>query len=161
MPELVFAYGSNMHLGDLARWMRVKGLGELGAPRVMPAVLPGHRLVWNYYSPPRLGGAANIEPCGHGDLPGVVIEVDARLLEAIDRKEGHPERYCRGDAPRPVRLLADRFVEAWVYVVRPPYRKPHPVPPRRAYLQLMIEGARQHRLPSWHLESLIGTPVAD
>lgn len=161
MSQRVFAYGSNMHLVDLARWMRDRRLGDLGSPSVQRALLPKHRLVWNYYSPPRRGGAANIEPCEDGDLPGVVIDVDARLLAAIDRKEGHPERYSRGERPRPVRLESDVWTEAWVYVVRPPYRKPHPVHPRREYLELMIEGARGHGLPTWHLELLLSTPVAD
>lgn len=155
----VFAYGSNMCLPDLARFLREHGHVSSLDVSVHPALLVGHRLVWNYFSPPRNGGAANVEVCEGRDLPGVVLEVDAPLLLSLDLKEGHPHRYAR--ALRPVRLVAGESVDAWVYAVTPPYREPHRVPPRRAYLELLVEGARAHGLPEWHLAELLGTPTAD
>ncbi len=157
----VFAYGSNMCLPDLARWLRAKGHRPPADLRPRPALLPGHRLVWNYFSPPREGGAANVEPCPGRALPGIVFDVDAELLAALDRKEGHPERYSRGDAPRTVELPAGGTLDAWVYVVTPAWARAEPVPPRRAYLDLLVAGARAHGLPGWHVAELLATPTAD
>ena len=80
------------------------------------------------------------------------------LLAAIDEKEGHPERYSRGDTPLVVRTLREDIdCEAWVYVVTPAYRTDLPVAPRSSYLALMQDAAAAHGLPrAWraHLDSI-------
>lgn len=157
----VFAYGSNMDLEDLARWMDRRGFG---APRVFdarPAVLPGYRLAWNYHSRARDGGAANVEPLVGQELPGVVLDVDERTFEAIDAKEGHPRIYSRGDEPLSVRLFAGPVTSAWVYVVNPEHRCSTPVWPRRTYLDLLVRGAVRYGLPESHLEWLRSVPVLE
>jgi hypothetical protein len=157
----VFAYGSNMATDDLTNWLTSNGHLASGLVRIEPATLAGHRLIWNYRSRSRDGGAANIEPCVGADLPGVALMVEAVVLSAIDRKEGHPRFYSRGSSPLPVRLRQGNEVSAWVYVAVPARRSLTPVRPRRAYLQLLIAAAQQHGLPVSHIAELEATPTAD
>jgi len=158
-PDRVFAYGSNLHLEDLAGWMGRGGFGEPRLGRVLPAVLPDFRLVWNYPSQSRAGGAANVEPCDGEAVYGAVLEVDARTFSAVDVKEGHPERYVRRRLP--VCLLAGGETTAWVYEVTPGWRRPHQVWPSRGYLALVLEGARRLGLPEAYLDALAATPTLD
>lgn len=154
----VFAYGSNMELRDLARWLDEKGYGDLRPGAVVPARLSGWRLVWNYDSPTRRGGAANIEEAGDAVLPGALLYVDDGLLAAIDHKEGHPERYRRRRLP--VRG-PQRVVEAWTYVVTAPWRAERMIPPRRVYLETVLRGARAMALPADHIAAIAATRTLD
>lgn len=159
-PAWVFAYGSNMELDDLARWLGERGYPQLVPIAMEPGMLPGYRLCWNYRSPARKGGAANVEPCDGPPLPGLALAVDAALLEAIDHKEGHPERYKRELLP--VMLASGRRIEAWVYRVTEDWRvEGEPVWPRGAYLELLLKGARHHGLPDWHIAALEEVPRAE
>jgi gamma-glutamylcyclotransferase (GGCT)/AIG2-like uncharacterized protein YtfP len=154
----VFAYGSNMHLVDLARWMKERELGRPAIHRQTVAELPGHRLVWNYWSPVREGGAANVEPHATAHVPGLLLEVDEATFAALDRKEGYPDRYLRSE--RTVRLPSGTELASWVYSVRDAYRRPEPVWPKPSYLGLMIEAAQKLELPAWYREILHTMPTA-
>ena len=154
MIHRVFAYGSNMHVPDLRAWMERKGFSDAQILGSRSALLHGWELVWDYRSPSRLGGAANVRPNQGKLLPGVVLDLDQRGLDAVDRKEGHPGRYDRTDRLVDVHLPTHDVVSAWLYVVTDAWREPEIVPPRRAYLKLVIEGALTHDLPEWHVEML-------
>ncbi len=154
MIHRVFAYGSNMHLVDLRRWMNVRGFEDARVLGSSAAYLHGWELVWNYRSPVRLGGAANVQRRDGAVLPGALLDVDVRGLEALDRKEGHPGRYRRGPDLVEVEAASGRGAEAWLYVVTAEYRETDLVLPRAEYLTLMVEGALHHALPEWHVEAL-------
>ena len=154
----VFAYGSNMDLADLDRWLAEKGHRPGRPATSSPAVLEGWRLVWNYDSPTRRGGAANIEPAVGARLPGALLYVDGPLLAALDQKEGHPERYRRRRLP--VRGPA-ATVEAWAYVVTAPWRSSRAIWPRRVYLETVLRGARAFDLPPAHIAAIAATPTVD
>ncbi|MDF1701615.1 MAG: gamma-glutamylcyclotransferase [Planctomycetota bacterium] len=158
----VFAYGSNMHLLDLRRWLRAQGHADRGPLRVEVATIQGFELAWNYRSASRQGGAANTVPRAGAVLRGLALEVDGALLAALDAKEGHPTRYNRGEAPHRAELLrAEGHVAAWLYRVTPAYEMPHDVPPRRAYLDLILEAAEEHDLGADYVAALRSIPVAD
>ena len=159
--EWVFAYGSNMNLGDLRGWLAAQGHSGDGIRRVELAILPGYRLVWNYRSITRDGGAANVAPCAGRNLPRLALSVDARTLATIDRKEGHPRYYSRASAPIVVRLQRGEDISAWVYIAVPERCSAAPVPPRRAYLDLLLKAAREHALPAWYVAELEATTTAD
>lgn len=154
----VFVYGSNMHLSDLARWF----LRERGQrPNILDqraALLPSHRLVWNYFSRVRGGGAANIErvtgqvTVDKHQLPGVALFVDEPTRLGLDQKEGYPSRYTR--TLERIVLLGGEEVDAWVYSVKPEHLHPHYVAPTREYVTLMIQGAQAHGLPKEHVQAL-------
>ena len=161
MLSWVFAYGSNMATDDLKRRIVDEAGSADGLVRVAGAFLPDHQLVWNYRSSTRKGGAANVERCYGRELPGVALLVDEAVLGVIDRKEGHPSFYNRGASPVRLRLSGGEEINAWVYVAARRRCSPRPVLPRRAYLQLLIDGARQHGLPATHIAELEATPTAD
>lgn len=154
----VFAYGSNMHLFDLGQWMSTRNVPLGRILQASAAKLIGYRLVWNYYSPARAGGAANIEPAA-GDLPGVALRVNRQGLDALDRKEGFPIRYGRHRA-RAV-LASGRAVDVWTYIAEPAYRRQQLVPPTRHYRRLLIEGALHFKLPMAHVRALEAVATCD
>lgn len=160
----VFAYGSNMHLSDLRRWLAAHGHRTDGILGAIPALLPGYRLVWHYYSSARRGGAASIAAAETGALPGVVLTCDADTFAAIARKEGFPTRYHRFRVTvRPLATapggLDGAPLPVWVYQVRPEYRQEETVPPTPGYLALLIQAAESFRLPDRHIQELKKTPT--
>ena len=118
----VFAFGSNLDLTDFIAWCRRERGLTPKIERISWAWLRDYRFSWDYYSPVRRGGAANINPAAGYSVAGVVFKVDSATLAALDAKEGHPERYLRQevsvecmDAPRGMRKV-------WTYRVTPTYR---------------------------------------
>src|SRR5262245_18783457 len=114
--EWTFAYGSNMNVDDLRSWFEKKGHKDARIERYERATLPEYRLVWNYFSHSRKGGAANVERFEGAALPGIALHVNTAGLAAIDRKEGHPKSYSRCDAPVTVQLSDGTSVRAWLYI---------------------------------------------
>jgi hypothetical protein len=158
--DWIFAYGSNMDLNDLHAWFKQRSCyKDANITTVSPAQLPGYRLVWNYYSFARAGGAANIEPVNDRDLPGLALSVGKLEFDAIDEKEGHPNVYSRGNERQLIQLADGTELKAWVYIVSPSHIKPHFVPPQRKYLNILIRAANQYRFPIWYLRELEATPV--
>ena len=157
----VFAYGSNLDVGDLARWLKARGWGELRPTAVDVAVLRDWQLVWNYRSDVRRGGAANVTRAPGEEVHGAVLTVNDALLEALDAKEGHPGRYRRE------RVSVDVLGEdggprpAWLYVVTPPYLSEARIPPTAAYLAVVVRGARALGLPMGYVRGLMNTETRD
>jgi gamma-glutamylcyclotransferase (GGCT)/AIG2-like uncharacterized protein YtfP len=148
----VFAYGSNMELRDLEHWF-VRSAEPWG--RLIEATrahLPDYRLVWNFYSETRKGGAANVEPYPGHTLHGLALLVDEVVFAGIDKKEGYPHVYDRKQSR--VELASGARVDAWVYQVKPERTRPDFVAPTRHYRGLLIQGARAHGLPAFYIEEL-------
>ena len=159
MTERVFAYGSNMHLADLRRWMDERGFSRGQVLNAEPARILDYQLVWNYFSPARQGGAANVEPAPGQELHGVALEVNGPGLSAIDQKEGHPGRYRRG--PKPVEAWTYTGIPraVWLYRVTPAFLRPAGVPPTPDYLRLLVEGGRQLGVDRAYLDRVVeGVP---
>jgi len=152
--EWVFAYGSNMNLDDLRRWLGEHGHRACSIERFAPAVLADYQLVWNYFSGRRNGGAANIEVARGARLPGLALYVDAATFAAIDEKEGHPHWYSRGTTPLACQLLDGTAIEAWVYIARPEHCTTVPQWPTREYRDLLVSAAIMHGLPAEHVAAL-------
>jgi len=159
--EWVFAYGSSMHTGDLHRWLNEQGHPTEGILRAVAASLPGYRMAWNYRSRKRGGGAANLRTAPGREMFGVALQVDEPTLLALDAKEGHPDIYSRGERRLAVRLRDGIEVQAWVYQVVPGRRSEKGQWPRKEYLRLVVEGAREHDLPARHIRELEVTPTLD
>lgn len=154
----LFAYGSNMHLYDLHRWLNSSNLPPGQIVQARAGKLIGYRLVWNYYSAVRGAGAANIEPAD-SDLPGVLLQLDEVALSAIDVKEGHPTLYQRHVVS--AQLDGGETIRAWTYIVQPDRRDMRQVAPTRHYLGLMIDGATAFALPSHHISALKALSTID
>ncbi len=141
-----------MDLDDLRRWFLEHHHDWRRPERFELGSLGNHQLAWNYFSPARGCGAANVEPLEGAALPGIVMVVNEPFLRGMDAKEGHPQRYRR--TLRPVAIGAREVVQAWVYAVQPEFRQPDHIAPSSSYLQLMLGAARRHRFPAEYVVSL-------
>lgn len=166
----VFAYGSNMNLADLGRWLECRHQrGQLSRHDIQQvlgllkacgkrAVLEGRRVCWNYYSRKRGGGAANVEQAAGERVFGVAYRVGGRELRLFDCKEDHPTSYRRGEEGEPVLLLdSQEEVAAWVYVANA--TSPDPVWPTAEYKAVLLEGARYWGLPPGYIATLEMIPT--
>lgn len=145
-----------MQLAELRAWFSNTG-HVLTLAHAEAAVLMDHRLVWNYYSRNRRGGAANLAFLRGAEVWGAALWVCGRSLHGFDRKEGHPDRYLR--RLRPVRLRSGRWVAAWTYFVCAPLRRGEITRPTAEYLALLRDGAECFALPAWYRSTLERIPV--
>ncbi len=141
MPQIYFAYASNMDPQTYKR--RCPKARAVG-----PAQLRGYRLAFTRYSRARRGGSADIVPDASSEVWGVLYEVDNACLASMDKVEGVPAAYRRepvevftsaGDRRQAVTYVANRTGE---------YR------PNRAYLKVILRGARAHGLPDSYVQML-------
>jgi gamma-glutamylcyclotransferase (GGCT)/AIG2-like uncharacterized protein YtfP len=156
---LYFAYGSNLDPDQMrARCPDCRTVGV--------ASLPDHRLTFPLHFEPWGGGTAGVAHA-HGDTVwGVVYELSEADLAALDSFEGwkgpgdHHNLYDR-DLVTVVLTRADdgsipRRVRATTYFAR----TLNPMPPSRRYLDVILKGARHHRLPPEYIEWLESVEVA-
>ena len=129
-----FAYGSNLCVRQMAE--RCPGAAD---PR--PAVLADHDWLINER------GVATLEPFSGSAVHGVVWMVTDEDLSVLDAAEGVPDRYRRR---RFTVHTATGPSAAWVYIDH----RVEPGPPRPGYLDRVIDGALQHRLPDQWIEYL-------
>ena len=151
----VFAFGSNLDPTDFNAWcMREQGLKPV---MVAPfrGWLPGYSLCWNYFSPVRQGGAANICVAPDSAVAGVVFKVDKATLAALDIKEGHPSRYRRIRVSVQSMDQGALTRDVWTYSVTDEYRRIKPVPPTTHYLEVMLRGIEAQGLPASWREAVV------
>lgn len=156
--DFTFAYGHNMHLENLKRWLEKYGYDSRKILGFKVAFLEGYDLVWNFHACSGRGGAANIEPREGSRVWGVLIEFEEDLLRAFDHKENHPTAYSRGKERIPVFTIDGRRVPAWVYIARPNYGGRRDVWPTRAYKELLVSAAQEHGLPRVYVARLREVP---
>lgn len=131
-----FAYGSNMSSEELQAVCP-------GAEFLSIARLPDRRLDFTRYSAKRRGGVADIVESTGDEVWGVLYKIPDDELPALDRKEGvaaaaYKRTYVEVIAP------TDERVEVLTYTV---VKKAPTEPPSRAYLDIILSGAREHSLP--------------
>ena len=141
MPELYFAYASNMDPQTFRR--RCPGARPLGR-----AWLPGYRLAFTRYSRQRRGGSADVVEDASSVVWGVLYEVDGACLANMDRVEDVPTAYRRERAT--VFDDAGRPQEATTYVANPTGE----FLPSRSYLEVILRGARASGLPTEYIAAL-------
>ena len=141
MGTLYFAYGSNMSSSQLTAWDTPhRALG--------PAELPDHRLAFLRRSIRWRAGAADIVRAKGESVWGVLWELPLGAAE-LDVKEFAGTGYRR----RSVKVILDgEPVQAMAYEVIE--KAPTELQPRREYVQLMMDGAREHGLPDAWLRRL-------
>lgn len=132
MSEYYFAYGSNMN----PRRMAERGMRFL---RAYGGVLSGWCLHFNKRAHGKRGIAyANIVPCDHGDVEGVLYRlVDRHEIARMDPFEGYPERYLRQHLE--IRLDDGETRTAWVYVATAAWQS-EGLLPERHYLNHLLAG---------------------
>jgi gamma-glutamylcyclotransferase len=144
----VFAYGSNLAVGRIeARVGPVVTLASGGLDR--------HALRFHKSGRDGSGKADAYETGDAKDvLYGIVYEMSIEAKNKLDRFEGLGSDYLQKDV---VIATARADIAATVYYAHPARIDPAAVP-FDWYLRLVIEGARQHRLPRAYVERIAMFP---
>jgi gamma-glutamylcyclotransferase (GGCT)/AIG2-like uncharacterized protein YtfP len=97
----------------------------------------------------------NLEPRRNSAVWGILLEMDGRLLEALDRKTGHPNFYSRQDNRVQVRRVEDgRTVTAWLYLAKPNRSGRGDFRPTADYKTKLIEAASFWGFPSDYIDKM-------
>ena len=139
-----FAYGSNM---QRVTFVERRGMRP---QRSLAGRLHGHRLTFDLPVGPGERGVANLAADDACVTHGVLHLISFDEFSRLDQSEGvHVGYYAR--AAITVIDRDERPVEAWTYV------SPHGVDgrkPSQRYLNLLLEGAREHELPADYIRRL-------
>jgi len=156
-----FAYGSNMNQNDLDAYCKKHNRQRivLSAKNPQPCILKDYALVFDYESKTRKGGAADIEERPGGHVEGVLFEMNDEDMKTISMKECAPSCYEQKEVR--VTMRGDTVKNAVTYVVCKNQKAGHFVPPRRAYLQIVIDGAKAFGLSEEWIKKLEAIPTAD
>jgi len=156
----IFVYGSEMNHSELMAWLEANRYDTALLADAAPGVLEGYDFVWNYFSPSRHGGAVNLEPRPGSKIWGLLIEVEDKLLDAFDRKAGHPNYYSRGEERIPVKRIQDgRTVFAWLYVAKPNKGARRDIWPTRDYKSRVLEAAMFWDFPEEYIRKIRDWPT--
>jgi len=129
------------------------------------AALHEYRLVFPLYSQDWGGGVASVQP-HHGDMVwGIVFDLNGPDLASLDADQGYrgpgdqhnvyDRELLTVELIRPDDASVPRRLRAYVYVARPS----NPSPPTTPYLEIVVRGARHHRLPDDYVAALGATPT--
>ncbi len=143
-PLWYFAYGSNLERSIFIERRRMQPLATRWG------WLEGYRLCFNIPIGPGERGVANIEPDPNARTCGALYLLRPEDFDRLDRTEGvHVNVYRR--LPLDVHTPEGEPVPALAYqsLLTTTGRKPSP-----RYIRLILDGARQHRLPDEWLEVL-------
>lgn len=137
-----FAFASNMSSEEFGAWCP-------GAEFIAVAKLAGYRLDFTRYSEKRQGGVADVVASEGDEVWGALYELPEDELPALDRKESAPSVYGHEDVD--VVTTPGERVRAMTYMV---VDKAPTEAPGRAYLELILKGARERELPADYLSAL-------
>jgi hypothetical protein len=141
----IFAFGSNLHTEQLRD--RCGAVQVLGVAR-----LPGHCLKFHKVSLDGSGKADAFETGAATDVVwGVLFELTASGLAALDRREGEGRGYNRLE--RQVLDAHGGEVRCWAYLADP-VAIVTDVKPTREYLRIVIAGATEHGLPEDYVRAI-------
>ena len=139
-----FAYGTNLSSQHMGRTCP-------SATFIMKADLPNFGIEFRHYSETRQGGISSIVEAPGKMARGVLYEIRVEEIEELDIVESVPEGLYRRDTFLVVGEDGS-WHEAELYRVAIPRG---PYPPAKDYLDLMIEGAREHGLEASYIEELV------
>lgn len=144
---LYFAYASNMDWERMTHSSRA-----IEAQFLFKALLPNHRLAFTHRSDAG-GGVADLVADDAATVWGVVYHIEAPDRANLDLREDVPSDQCRPQTVvvHPEGDLAHRL-KVFTYVVS--HKLPTHQPPTRQYLDYMLNGARQARLPEDYITAL-------
>jgi gamma-glutamylcyclotransferase len=139
-----FAYGSNLSSNFIRDYTP-------SAAFVMKADLPNYQVEFRHYSKDFSGGISSIIETPGTLVRGVIYEVKESELEELDILENVPEGIYRRDTFR-VMGEDSEWHRADLYRVSTPTG---PYTPSSAYVDFMIEGAREHGLDADYVENFV------
>jgi gamma-glutamylcyclotransferase len=135
--ELVyhFGYGSNLSTKFLRKYCP-------NAKSVMKAYLPNYRVEFRFYSESREGGISSIIEFPGAMTHGIIYSMPKKEMDELDIIESVPE----GLYTRETFLVLGedgKWHKADLYRVADPQGS---FAPAKSYLELMLEGAREHKM---------------
>ena len=155
-----FAYGSNLEPLQMRR--RCPGHTVVGL-----AELRDHKLTFPLTSHDWGGGVASVAPAHVQSVWGMVFQLSDADLAELDGYEGYKgpgdqhNVYDRDTASVQLVRADDgsfaRRLRPLIYIARPS----NPSPPSRRYLDVILTGARHHKLPSEYIARLALIPTAE
>jgi len=147
---LYFAYGSNMD------WVQMKGRCP-SAKFVCTAELPGHILDFPRKSEKRHCGVADVKESPGYSVWGVVYEIREKDIPTLNACEGcQPNRAPDKNAynPLPITVLRDGNQEELLDVILYKAVPKEPGKPSKAYMELIVCGAKFWHLPDDYIQEL-------
>ncbi len=148
-----FAYGSNMDENDLKEWCKKQKRSFPGWKLLGVACLEKYKLVFNYFSSGRNGGAANIMESPDSNVYGLLYELDKEFdLETIRKKEGYPHYY--NEISVPVMFNNQKITKVLTYKVVKNREKYEHQKPTKHYMDLILNNARLNRFSEKYVRYL-------
>ncbi|MEQ8672987.1 MAG: gamma-glutamylcyclotransferase family protein [Aggregatilineales bacterium] len=148
MDRYYFAYGSNMTL-----WVMSELCPEHGV--VGAAMLSDHRLDFRRYSSGWRGGVSDIV-YSEGDVVwGVLYRIGDVCHDALDAKESYGVGYTSTGVD--VILQDGSHVHTITYTIID--KSPETILPSKYYLDTILEGAKEMKLPAHYIKFLKTIPV--
>lgn len=146
-----------MNLGYLKTWLTQKGGRPDGIRCATPASLADHKVVFNFPSM-QWGTSANLAAAKGQTVHGVLLEVDEPTLQKLEQKEGVPRAYQR----HVVSVTDDRGkVHDDVIVFVAPAERCKDGAPKKKYLEIVVKGAEEFKLPDDYVKKLKGVKTVD
>lgn len=154
-----FAYGEAMNVNRLKKWLFQRGGRPDGILSAQRAVLGGYSLVFDVHNDvPWKAGVANLEGNPKGSVEGVLLEIDFPTDSHIQKKEGMPFSSKRIE----VTVVGDKektYERVSAYVSTKADGKEHP--PARAYLEILLQAAKDFEFSPAYLQKLEKMKTAD
>jgi gamma-glutamylcyclotransferase (GGCT)/AIG2-like uncharacterized protein YtfP len=151
---LYFAYGSNMLAERLHA--RCRSARFRGTARAEGFALSFAKRSRDGSGKATLAASNAPAACVHG----VVFDIQESDIDELDRLEGLGRGYNRDNAFNVVEEPHRLLLSVATYIADPESVDPT-LKPYDWYLRLVIEGARQHRLPPQYIEALGATPTTE
>ncbi len=138
-----FGYGSNLNMAFLREYVP-------SAEFVMKAYLPNYEVQFRFWSKKRQGGISSIIEKPSHLVHGVIYACDEEELKELDILESVPQGLYRRET---FKVLGEdkEWHDADLYRVATPRG---PFTPSRGYVELMISGAKDHRLDPGYIQEI-------
>jgi cation transport regulator ChaC len=150
MDRYYFGYGSNMAL-----WVMAELCPEHSV--VGAAKLPDHKLDFRRYSRGWRGGVSDIIYSPGDVIWGVLYRIGDACHDALDQKESYGVGYTSMGID--VQLMDGTQIHTITYTVID--KSPETIPPSKHYLDTILEGAKEQRLPQDYIKQLKAIKVND
>jgi len=148
-----FAYGSNMDTNDLQKWCIHHGKDFPVNNFTCTAFLEDYKLVFNYFSRGRNGGAANIMESQGDIVYGIIFQINENDRATLRVKEGHP-KYYHEISVTVKSLLDQKKIHAITYkVVNKKETETHQKTTIE-YMNLILKNAKEYNFPKDYIQYL-------
>lgn len=144
-----------MNSRDLKSWCDKHQL-KIEPKKLKIVYLKGYKLEFTHYSETRKGGTADIiKNSSDSKVWGVLFEIDDSSLDNLDKKEGTKKEVYRRIEVTVYDEEGNSFAALTYEVAKREFK------PSKEYLDIIIEGAKEHNLPREYIESLKKIEVCD